>query len=55
MYLDKNIEKQTKSDLDKQVVYEKVNKEINAWPLWKKMAYNEIFAVSLHARKINTE
>lgn len=32
--------------------YQKISDEINAWPDWKKKAYNEIFAISTHAKKI---
>lgn len=33
--------------------YEKVNHTINEWPNWKKEAYNEMFAVSKHAKKVS--
>lgn len=36
-----------------QADYEKVNHTImEEWPDWKKKAYNEMFAVSAHAKKI---
>lgn len=35
--------------------YEKINSEINKWANWKKKAYNEIFAVSAHAKKLKIE
>lgn len=36
-----------------QEYYEKINKQINEWPDWKKQAYNDIFAVSAHAKKLD--
>ncbi len=39
---------------EKERIYKKVNDEINnKWPEWKKKVYNEIFAVSAHAEKLN--
>ena len=35
--------------------YEKVNKTINQWPNWKKDAYNKMFAISTHAKRLNIE
>lgn len=35
--------------------YQKVCNTINAWPNWKKMAYNEMFAISAHAEKLRIE
>lgn len=32
--------------------YEKICKDINSWPEWKKKAYNEEFAISNHAEKV---
>lgn len=39
---------------DPLAAYSQVNKTINnEWPDWKKKAYNEMFAVSTHAKKIS--
>lgn len=35
--------------------YQKISAAINAWPNWKKRAYNEMFAISTHAKKIPIE
>lgn len=36
--------------------YDAVNKEITQdWPEWKKKAYNDMFAVSAHAGKIEVD
>lgn len=43
-------------ELNRELTYKKVNSEINTiWPQWKKEAYNEMFAVSTHATKIEIE
>lgn len=42
------------SSWNPQAAYDKVNYSINhEWPDWKKKAYNEIFAVSAHAREVS--
>lgn len=33
-------------------LYQKICTEINNWPAWKKKAYNEEFAKSTHAEKL---
>lgn len=33
--------------------YENVRKELESWPDWKKKAYNDNFATSAHAKKLN--
>ena len=39
---------------EKEVTYQKIDNEINnSWPEWKKKVYNEMFAVSIHAKKVN--
>lgn len=35
--------------------YKQVNDTINAWPDWKKRAYNEMFAISAHAKKLKID
>ena len=45
--------KQNHSNWNTQATYMKVNADINdEWPKWKKEAYNEMFAVSVHASKV---
>ncbi len=42
-----------KKSWNPQEAYESVSNAINnEWPDWKKKAYNEMFAVSTHAKKI---
>lgn len=36
-------------------LYQKTSAEINNWPAWKKKAYNEEFAKSTHAEKLEIE
>lgn len=36
-------------------LYQKICTEINNWPAWKKKAYNEEFAKSTHAEKLEIE
>ena len=38
-----------------QASYEKIGKIINQWPNWKKDAYNKMFAISTHAKRLNIE
>jgi hypothetical protein len=33
-------------------LYEKIHKELEQWPDWKKQAYNDIFAVIKHSKKL---
>ncbi len=40
---------------DPQASYEKIGKIINQWPNWKKDAYNKMFAISTHAKRLNIE
>lgn len=40
---------------DPQASYEKICKIINQWPNWKKDAYNKMFAISTHAKRLNIE
>ena len=41
------------SNWNTQSAYEAINEEITPqWPEWKKRAYNEMFAVSTHAGKL---
>lgn len=35
--------------------YEKINETINGWADWKKEAYNNMFAISAHAQKVEIE
>ena len=35
--------------------YERVNEEIDHWPVWKKKAYNEMFVTSCNAKPIAIE
>lgn len=47
------IKTQNQSSWRTKATYEKVNADINnEWPKWKKEAYNEMFAVSAHAKKV---
>ncbi len=46
------VKKANEKSWNPQESYEKVNKTINGWPNWKKDAYNKMFAVSAHAKKI---
>lgn len=36
-------------------LYQRISAEINNWPAWKKKAYNEEFAKSTHAEKLEIE
>lgn len=47
-----NKDKEQKKSWDPQASYDKINETINGWPNWKKKAYNDMFAVSTHAKKI---
>lgn len=40
---------------DPQAPYERISKTINEWPNWEKDAYNKMFAVSAHAKRLNIE
>lgn len=53
--MDKIILKENKQKItwDPLKNYENVNKIINEWPDWKKQAYNDMFAISTHAKKLN--
>lgn len=49
---DKTKELKQLSDAERDRNYEKINKEIEAWPSWKKEAYNNLF-VSNNVGKLN--
>lgn len=60
MNMSMNMKKMTKPETAEKswnplAAYNEVNRTINnEWPDWKKQAYNEMFAVSTHAKKIST-